>query len=232
MGLWSCSEYSRAKAVCVVDEDKTMDPASLTNSLQSLHQEYEEKSTKTDKDLEHSMKRLRRLEGRVSNGESKFDKLSSLELQVKLLESKIENLTDVQDESKKTASETSRLLHEMENEVKKLQTWAKDYGDIKPEVIDNIKEMDNLKKKFSTSYILHWTTLGMVGALIVVLGFMAYRNRRIVKPDSFTRETSVAYVAGEDRLDMNHPGSSSSAVKSNFKSNNLYQNERDNCGAP
>ena len=133
-------------------------------------------------------------------------------------------------ESKKILDETRRQLNETENQLKNLQTWIDDHVNIKPDVTDTRKEVDGLKKSSSTSSILHWTTLGLMTCLIiiiVIIGIIGFRTRRSSVP--VLRENSVAYVAGEERLSFSFAGSTSFRSNVNFESNNLYHIEEDSC---
>ena len=87
------------------------------------------------------------------------------------------------------------------------------------------KEIEYLKKSSLTSMILHWTTLTIIGCLILTIGFIGYQTRRRSMP---IPENSVTYVADENRLNFNHPD----LKNVNRKVNNLHQPEKDNCGAP
>ena len=77
--------------------------------------------------------------------------------------------------SEKTENKIQSIIeeyHETEKQLKKLQTWIDDNV--------NTKEMDSLKKSSSTSNILHWTTLTMIGCLAVILAVIGYRARLII----------------------------------------------------
>ena len=123
-------------------------------------------------------------------------------------------------------------LNETESQLMKLQNWVNDHVNIKTETM---KEIEYLKKSSSTSMILHWTSLTVIGCLILTLGFICYRKRRSAMP---IPENSVVYVADENRLNFNHPDPNNvnfldaPANNVNRKVNNLQQVDKDGCGAP
>ena len=131
------------------------------------------------------------------------------------------SLQDFSQKTEKNFDQIQLELNETESQLKKLQTWVNHHINIKTETM---KEMEDVKKSSSTSIILHWTTLTIIGCLILTIGFISYRKRRSAMLIS---ENSVAYVAGENRLNFNHPD-----PNVNRKVNNLQQVDKDGCGAP
>ena len=150
----------------------------------------DEKTVVLPKDPAYLTKLYGELNGSLNNlsqnTENNFDhiKLNISELQSLAMKEHIE--------TKKILDETRHKLSETENKLKKLQTWIDDHIDI--------KEIDGLKKSSSTSNILHWTSLGMIGCLAVILAVVGYRTRRNSLPA--TPEPSVTYVAEEEILNF------------------------------
>ena len=250
MGFKDCREG--AKAVCVFDEEKAVvlpkDPAYLTKLYGQLNDSILVLSEKTQKKIQsiteehHETRRqVNQNEKQVKNIQTWVDdnvniksdtmkKIDSLAQKtennldkVKLDVSELQSLAMKEHiETKKILDETRHKLSETENKLKKLQTWIDDHIDI--------KEIDGLKKSSSTSNILHWTSLGMIGCLAVILAVVGYRTRRNSLP--VTPEPSVTYVAEEEILNFSSAGSSSLLSNANFRINNLSQAEQDYRGAP
>ena len=240
MGFRNCKEV--AKAVCVLGEENL---ALLSKLYGELNDSLKDLSQKTEKSFDQVKLHVSELESLAMKEHSESKKiLDETRHQLKDLSHKTENNLDKvklnvnelqslamkeHSESKKMLDETRRQLSETENQLKNLQTWVNDHVNIKTDLTDTRKEMDSLKKSSSTSNILHWTSLGIIGCLAVILAVIGYRTRRNLP---VTRQTSVAYVAGEERLNFSSAGPSSPPSNTNLKTNNLYQAERNYCGAP
>ena len=148
-------------------------------------------------------------------------------------------MEELQEESNEKLMEARQQLDKTMKKISELEDWVNKHGSKIASITathdeDMKKEVDDLKKKSSTSNALLWTILSIMTVLIVIMGFISYCSRR--NPMPVFREDSVAYIANEDRLNFNSAGPSSpsnnTSNNTSRKTNNLYRGERDECGAP
>ena len=144
-------------------------------------------------------------------------------------------MKELQEESNEKMAEARQQLDKTMKKLSQLEDWVSKHGSKIASITtthdkDMKKEIDDLKKKSSTSNALLWSILSIMTVLIVIMGFISYCSRR--NPLPVFREDSVAYIASEDRLNFNSPGPSSPSNNTSRKTNNLYRGERDECGAP
>lgn len=230
-----------------VNEESTKTREQLTNVqtqlkmletwIKSLEPKVNEETTKTLEQLTNVQVQVKNLEIWIESRESKVNKestktseqLTKVEIQIQKLQTWFESLEPkVNEESTKT----SEQLTNVQLQVQKLQTWIDNHAEITTDIKVSKEEISDLKKTTSTSKIIQWTIFAIGGCLIGIMGVIGYRKRLTKATTAKSgHENSVAYIPSEDRLNIQYTGPSSSGAKSNMKVNNLYQKEKNHCGA-
>ena len=188
---------------------------SKLDSITSEQEESKGKLTKTNEELGNAVKNLNILKAEVKDDRTE---IKNFKVYVSEQSTKMRSLTVSLEESEKSLAETRLQLNETLTRLEKIQTWVEEHDNRVPGNKEKDK-VDNPEKTSSTNYIFHWTTLAVIGCLIIIFGVTTYYTRKT--SSRVTQENSVTYAVGDERVNFSSSPSANN-VNAHSKGNDLY----------